>query len=213
MYQMQSGMTELTSGGLEDLVSSCRRFHLDCGKNFGGINVLETGRAVVRRAFDRGVTHFDLANNYGTPYGAAEENFGEILRKDFRGLRNELLISTKAGWDMWPGPSGEAGSRKYMLASPADSLKRMGLEYVDIFAPTVRPWTFLWKRPWAPWCRRCVRSRPCMRVFHRIVRNGRKLPLKQVQPASRPASVCNRSFKGRQSHCPHCIAGSSIPEC
>jgi L-glyceraldehyde 3-phosphate reductase len=102
-------------------------------QNFGGVNVFETGRAVVRRAFDRGVTHFDLANNYGPPYGSAEENFGEILRKDFRGLRNELLISTKAGWDMWPGPYGLGGSRKYMLASLDESLARMGLEYVDIF--------------------------------------------------------------------------------
>ena len=102
-------------------------------QNFGGVNVLETQRAVVRRAFDRGVTHFDLANNYGPPYGSAEENFGEILRKDFRGLRNELLISTKAGWDMWPGPYGLGGSRKYMLASLDESLERLGLEYVDIF--------------------------------------------------------------------------------
>ncbi len=102
-------------------------------QNFGGVNVFETGRAIVRRAFDRGVTHFDLANNYGPPYGSAEENFGEILRKDFRGLRNELLISTKAGWDMWPGPYGEGGSRKYLLASLDDSLARMGLDYVDIF--------------------------------------------------------------------------------
>jgi L-glyceraldehyde 3-phosphate reductase len=102
-------------------------------QNFGGVNIFETGRAVVRRAFDRGVTHFDLANNYGPPYGSAEENFGEILRKDFRSLRNELLISTKAGWDMWTGPYGEGGSRKYMLASLDESLARMGLEYVDIF--------------------------------------------------------------------------------
>ncbi|MFZ0745181.1 MAG: L-glyceraldehyde 3-phosphate reductase [Terracidiphilus sp.] len=102
-------------------------------QNFGGINVFETGRAVIRRAFDRGVTHFDLANNYGPPYGSAEENFGEILRRDFRALRNELLISTKAGWDMWPGPYGVGGSRKYLLASLDDSLTRMGLEYVDIF--------------------------------------------------------------------------------
>ena len=102
-------------------------------QNFGGVNIFETGRAVVRRAFDRGVTHFDLANNYGPPYGSAEENFGEILRKDFRSHRNELLISTKAGWDMWPGPYGEGGSRKYMLASLDESLVRMGLEYVDIF--------------------------------------------------------------------------------
>jgi len=102
-------------------------------QNFGGADVFETGRAVVRRAFDRGVTHFDLANNYGPPYGSAEENFGEILRKDFRNHRNELVISTKAGWDMWPGPYGVGGSRKYLLASLDESLQRMGLEYVDIF--------------------------------------------------------------------------------
>jgi L-glyceraldehyde 3-phosphate reductase len=108
-------------------------------QNFGGADVFETGRAVIRRAFDRGVTHFDLANNYGPPYGSAEENFGEILRKDFRGLRNELLISSKAGWDMWPGPYGIGASRKYLLASLDESLQRMGLEYVDIFY-SHRPW-------------------------------------------------------------------------
>jgi L-glyceraldehyde 3-phosphate reductase len=108
-------------------------------QNFGGADVFETGRAMIRRAFDRGVTHFDLANNYGPPYGSAEENFGAILRKDFSGLRNELVISTKAGWDMWPGPYGIGGSRKYLLASLDDSLKRMGLEYVDIFYAH-RPW-------------------------------------------------------------------------
>ena len=102
-------------------------------QNFGGADVFETGRAVIRRAFDRGVTHFDLANNYGPPYGSAEENFGQILRKDFRNLRNELLISSKAGWDMWPGPYGIGGSRKYLLASLDESLERMGLDYVDIF--------------------------------------------------------------------------------
>ncbi len=102
-------------------------------QNFGGVDVFETGRAVIRRAFDRGVTHFDLANNYGPPYGSAEENFGHILRKDFRDHRNELLISSKAGWDMWPGPYGVGGSRKYMLASLDESLQRMGLEYVDIY--------------------------------------------------------------------------------
>jgi L-glyceraldehyde 3-phosphate reductase len=102
-------------------------------QNFGGADVFETGRAVVRRAFDRGVTHFDLANNYGPPYGSAEENFGEILRKDFLAHRNELLISTKAGWDMWLGPYGLGGSRKYLLASLDESLGRMGLDYVDIF--------------------------------------------------------------------------------
>jgi L-glyceraldehyde 3-phosphate reductase len=108
-------------------------------QNFGGADVFETGRAMIRRAFDRGVTHFDLANNYGPPYGSAEENFGTILRKDFQGLRNELVISTKAGWDMWPGPYGIGASRKYLLASLDDSLKRMGLEYVDIFYAH-RPW-------------------------------------------------------------------------
>jgi L-glyceraldehyde 3-phosphate reductase len=108
-------------------------------QNFGGADVFETGRAMIRRAFDRGVTHFDLANNYGPPYGSAEENFGVILRKDFRGLRNELVVSTKAGWDMWPGPYGIGGSRKYLLASLDDSLKRMGLDYVDIFYAH-RPW-------------------------------------------------------------------------
>lgn len=109
-------------------------------QNFGGADVFETGRAVLRRAFDRGVTHFDLANNYGPPYGSAEENFGIIMRKDFGGgLRNELVISTKAGWDMWPGPYGIGASRKYLLNSLDDSLKRMGLDYVDIFYAH-RPW-------------------------------------------------------------------------
>ena len=108
-------------------------------QNFGGADVFETGRTMIRRAFDRGVTHFDLANNYGPPYGSAEENFGKILRKDFARLRNELVVSTKAGWDMWPGPYGIGGSRKYLLASLDESLKRMGLEYVDIFY-SHRPW-------------------------------------------------------------------------
>ncbi len=102
-------------------------------QNFGGVDVFETGRAMIRRAFDRGVTHFDLANNYGPPYGSAEENFGRILQKDFRGHLDELVISSKAGWDMWPGPYGVGGSRKYLLASLEGSLRRLGLEYVDIF--------------------------------------------------------------------------------
>ena len=102
-------------------------------QNFGGADVFETGRAVLRRAFDQGVTHFDLANNYGPPYGSAEENFGRVLATDFRPYRDELLISTKAGYDMWPGPYGNKGSRKYLLASLDQSLRRMGLDYVDIF--------------------------------------------------------------------------------
>jgi L-glyceraldehyde 3-phosphate reductase len=101
--------------------------------NFGGDRPLEGQRAILRRAFDLGITHFDLANNYGPPYGSAEENFGRILDKDLRPYRDELVISTKAGWDMWPGPYGEFGSRKYLLASLDQSLSRMGLDYVDIF--------------------------------------------------------------------------------
>ncbi|WP_137646731.1 L-glyceraldehyde 3-phosphate reductase [Escherichia albertii] len=101
--------------------------------NFGHVNTLETQRAILRRAFDSGITHFDLANNYGPPPGSAEENFGRLLREDFAAYRDELIISTKAGYDMWPGPYGSGGSRKYLLASLDQSLKRMGLEYVDIF--------------------------------------------------------------------------------
>jgi L-glyceraldehyde 3-phosphate reductase len=101
--------------------------------NFGYDRPFEAGREIVLRAFDLGVTHFDLANNYGPPYGSAETNFGHILRDDLRPYRDELVISTKAGWDMWPGPYGEWGSRKYLLASLDQSLERMGLDYVDIF--------------------------------------------------------------------------------
>ena len=102
-------------------------------QNFGDGRPIETQRAIIRRAFDLGVTHFDLANNYGPPYGSAEINFGRIMREDLRPYRDELIISTKAGYDMWPGPYGEWGSRKYLLASLDQSLRRMGLEYVDIF--------------------------------------------------------------------------------
>lgn len=101
--------------------------------NFGGVDAFENTRAVARRAFDLGVTHFDLANNYGPPPGSAEETFGRILRGDLRGYRDELIISTKAGYDMWPGPYGEWGSRKYLIASLDQSLKRLGVDYVDIF--------------------------------------------------------------------------------
>jgi L-glyceraldehyde 3-phosphate reductase len=102
-------------------------------QNFGGDRPIETSRAILRRGFDLGITHFDLANNYGPPYGSAEENFGQIMAKDFRPYRDELIISTKAGYDMWPGPYGDWGSRKYLLASLDQSLSRMGLDYVDIF--------------------------------------------------------------------------------
>jgi L-glyceraldehyde 3-phosphate reductase len=102
-------------------------------QNFGDSHPIEQSRAILRRAFDAGVTHFDLANNYGRPYGSAETNVGRLLREDFSSLRDELVISTKAGWDMWPGPYGDLGSRKYLLASLDQSLERMGLDYVDIF--------------------------------------------------------------------------------
>jgi L-glyceraldehyde 3-phosphate reductase len=102
-------------------------------QNFGDDRPLDSSRAIVRRAFDLGITHFDLANNYGPPYGSAETNFGRLLREDLAPFRDELVISTKAGWDMWPGPYGEGGSRKYLLASLDQSLRRLGLDYVDIF--------------------------------------------------------------------------------
>jgi L-glyceraldehyde 3-phosphate reductase len=101
--------------------------------NFGDNRPFATQREVLRFAFDHGITHFDLANNYGPPYGAAEENFGRVMRRDFRPYRDELIISSKAGWDMWPGPYGQLGSRKYLLASLDASLARLGLDYVDIF--------------------------------------------------------------------------------
>ncbi len=101
--------------------------------NFGHTDNLETARHLLRAAFDHGITHFDLANNYGPPFGAAEENFGRLFREDWKPYRDELILSTKAGWDMWPGPYGNFGSRKYLIASLDQSLKRMGVDYVDIF--------------------------------------------------------------------------------
>ena len=101
--------------------------------NFGGVDDFDNAREMIRRAFDLGITHFDLANNYGPPYGSAEENFGRILKKDLSGHRDELIISSKAGWDMWPGPYGDLGSRKYLMASLDQSLRRMRLDYVDVF--------------------------------------------------------------------------------
>lgn len=109
------------------------RLSLGLWHNFGGSAVFENARAIARRAFDHGITHFDLANNYGPPYGSAEETFGQILAKDLRPWRDELILSTKAGYDMWPGPYGDHGSRKYLLSSLDQSLRRLGVDYVDIF--------------------------------------------------------------------------------
>ncbi len=124
------GMTYVRSGrsGLQLPAISLGLWH-----NFGGVDTSENARAMLRRAFDLGVTHFDLANNYGPPAGSAEETFGSIFQKDFRPYRDELIISSKAGYYMWPGPYGEWGTRKYLIASLDQSLKRMGLEYVDLF--------------------------------------------------------------------------------
>jgi L-glyceraldehyde 3-phosphate reductase len=129
--------------------------------NFGGVDVFENCRKMIHRAFDLGITHFDLANNYGPPYGSAEETFGHILKKDLRSYRDELVISTKAGWDMWPGPYGNFGSKKYLIASLDQSLKRMGLEYVDIFYHH-RP------DPGTP-------IEETMNALYHIVRNGKAL--------------------------------------
>ena len=120
--------------------------------NFGHVNALESQRAILRKAFDLGITHFDLANNYGPPPGSAEENFGRLLREDFAAYRDELIISTKAGYDMWPGPYGSGGSRKYLLASLDQSLKRMGLE-----KPPLR-WPMRYKA-----VRRCMSGSPLTR--------------------------------------------------
>ena len=109
------------------------RVSLGLWYNFGGVDPYDVSRAMILRAFDLGITHFDLANNYGPPFGSAEETFGRVLREDLRGYRDELIVSSKAGWRMWPGPYGDWGSRKYLIASCDQSLQRMGLDYVDIF--------------------------------------------------------------------------------
>jgi L-glyceraldehyde 3-phosphate reductase len=121
--------------------------------NFGDVDDFENSRQLLRTAFNNGITHFDLANNYGPPYGSAEKNFGKIFAEDFKQYRDELIISTKAGWDMWPGPYGNFGSRKYLIASLDQSLKRMGLDYVDIFYHHRPILKLLWRRLWEHWTR------------------------------------------------------------
>ena len=150
-------------------------------QNFGDGKPIEDQRAILRRAFDLGVTHFDLANNYGPPYGSAEINFGRIMREDLRPYRDELVISTKAGWDMWPGPYGDHGSRKYLLASLDQSLRRIGLDYVDIFySHRFDPDTPL-RRRWGRSTRRSGRARPCTRASPLIRPNGRR---RRVHPSA-----------------------------
>ncbi len=142
--------------------------------NFGHVNALESQRAILRKAFDLGITHFDLANNYGPPPGSAEENFGRLLREDFAAYRDELIISTKAGYDMWPGPYGSGGSRKYLLASLDQSLKRMGLEYVDIFYSHRVDEIRRWKKPPLRWLMRYKAVRRCMSGSPLTRQSGRK---------------------------------------
>lgn len=142
--------------------------------NFGHVNALESQRAILRKAFDLGITHFDLANNYGPPPGSAEENFGRLLREDFAAYRDELIISTKAGYDMWPGPYGSGGSRKYLLASLDQSLKRMGLEYVDIFTLIASMKIRRWKKPPLRWLMRYKAVRRCMSGSPLTRQSGRK---------------------------------------
>jgi L-glyceraldehyde 3-phosphate reductase len=132
------------------------RISLGLWHNFGAVDRHEQSVQMLTRAFDLGITHFDLANNYGPPAGSAEETLGRALRTEFRSYRDELVISTKAGWGMWPGPYGDFGSRKYLIASLDQSLKRLGLDYVDIFTITVPIRTRPWKKQWGRWNTSCV---------------------------------------------------------
>ena len=132
--------------------------------NFGDTAHFETMKQLCFTAFDHGITHFDLANNYGPAPGSAEKNLGRILKENFRPYRDELIISTKAGYEMWDGPYGNWGSRKYLLASLDQSLERLGLDYVDIFYHHRMDPTPRWKRPWVRWNRPCAAARHCMRA-------------------------------------------------
>lgn len=142
--------------------------------NFGHVNALESQRAILRKAFDLGITHFDLANNYGPPPGSAEENFGRLLREDFAAYRDELIISTKAGYDMWPGPYGSGGSRKYLLASLDQSLKRMGLSMSISFTLIASMKIRRWKKPPLRWLMRYKAVRRFMSGSPLTRQSGRK---------------------------------------
>ena len=156
--------------------------------NFGGVDLLENSRAMIRHAFDLGITHFDLANNYGPPYGSAEETMGLILKKDLFPYRDELIISSKAGYDMWPGPYGDFGSRKYLIASLDQSLKRMGLEYVDIFYHH-RP------DPNTP-------LEETMGALHNIIKSGKAL---YAGISNYPADLTKKAEKVLKSMGTHCL--------
>ncbi len=156
--------------------------------NFGGVDLLENSRAMIRHAFDLGITHFDLANNYGPPYGSAEETMGLILKKDLFPYRDELIISSKAGYDMWPGPYGDFGSRKYLIASLDQSLKRMGLEYVDIFYHH-RP------DPNTP-------LEETMGALHNIIKSGKAL---YAGISNYPADLTKKAEKILKSMGTHCL--------
>lgn len=150
--------------------------------NFGGIDRLENARAMLTQAFDLGITHFDLANNYGPPPGSAETTFGQVLKHDLAPYRDELIISSKAGYNMWPGPYDEWGSRKYLVSSLDQSLKRMGLEYVDIFYHHRPTPTRRLKKRWARLTRLCAAARRCMSGF---------LTTSPNRPARRPESCAS----------------------
>ena len=145
-------------------------------QNFSDNDPFSRSRAIVRAAFDAGITHFDLANNYGPPPGSAEENFGKIIQKDFRPYRDEMIIATKAGYDMWPGPYGDHGSRKYMLASLDQSLRRMGLNMWIFITPTALILKHLWKKPCLHSIMLSGKVRHCTPVFPIIMRFSQKKP-------------------------------------
>ena len=142
--------------------------------NFGSVDVFSNFIQIAYAAFDNGITHFDLANNYGPVYGSAEENFGRILKKGLGQYRDELVISTKAGYDMWPGPYGNWGSRKYLMASLDQSLKRMGLEYVDIFYSHIRTHRRRSKKRWEHWLTSSAKEKPCMSGYRITLPDRRK---------------------------------------
>ena len=162
--------------------------------NFGGRDIFENGRAIAPRAFDLGVTHFDLANNYGPPPGSAEETFGALFKQDFQPYRDELIISTKAGYDMWPGPYGEWGSRKYMLASLDASLKRMGLDYVDIFYSHRPDPETPSKRRWARWTSPSARGRHSMSASPTIIRTRHGAAAEILQELGTPCLIHQPSY-------------------